>query len=158
VLAERLNATCDLEGKTVIDIGCGKGSFLKRLCAVCSADGIGFDKSFEDTRGEAVSGVRFINDWFQDADADMKSAFVSCRRVIERIAEPVAFLRALRVHPGIQPETVFYFEAPNTLYMLRDLGIWDLIYEHVSYFTPISLRASFEIAGFEVLDAGTESG
>ena len=30
---------------------------------------------------------------------------------------------------------MFYFEVPNALYTLRDLGIWDLIYEHVSYFT-----------------------
>jgi SAM-dependent methyltransferase len=158
LLAERLNATYGLQEKTVIDIGCGKGSFLKRLCAVSGANGIGFDKSFEETRGEAVSGVRFVNDWFQDTYADMKPALVSCRHVIEHIAEPVAFLRALRAHPGIQPETVFYFEAPNALYTLRDLGIWDLIYEHVSYFTPPSLRAAFEIAGFEVLDAGTEFG
>jgi 2-polyprenyl-3-methyl-5-hydroxy-6-metoxy-1,4-benzoquinol methylase len=71
------------------------------------ADGIGFDKSFEMTRGEAVPGVRFVNDWFQNAYADVQPDFVSCRHVIEHIAEPVAFLRALRAHPAIQPETVF---------------------------------------------------
>ena len=59
------------------------------------------------TRGEAVPGVRFVNDWFQNAYADVQPDFVSCRRVIEHIAEPVAFLRALRAHPAIQPETVF---------------------------------------------------
>lgn len=158
VLAERLNATYALDGKTIVDIGCGKGSFLKRLCAMSGANGIGFDKSFEETRGEAVLGVRFVNDWFQDAYADVQPDFVSCRHVIEHIAEPVAFLRALRAHPGIQPKTVFYFEAPNALYTLRDLGIWDLIYEHVSYFTPSSLRKAFEAAGFEVLDTGTSFG
>ena len=157
-LAERLNATYALEGKTIIDIGCGKGSFLKRLCAVSGADGIGFDKSFEMTRADAVPGVRFVNDWFGDTYTDAQPDFVSCRHVIEHIAEPVAFLRALRAHPAIQPETVFYFEAPNALYTLRDLGIWDLIYEHVSYFTPPSLRKAFEAAGFEVLDTGTSFG
>jgi SAM-dependent methyltransferase len=157
-LAERLSSTYSLAGKMVVDIGCGKGDFLKRLCAASRARGIGFDKSFEEHRGEAIAGVRFVNDWFGEAYADLRPDFVSCRHVIEHIAEPVAFLRTLRAHPGIGPETVFYFEAPNALYTLRDLGIWDLIYEHVSYFTPLSLRVAFEAAGFEVLDAGTSFG
>src|SRR5690606_33145126 len=34
---------------------------------------------------------------------------------------------------------------------LRQLGIWDIIYEHCSYFSPQSLAAVFERNGFEVL-------
>lgn len=157
-LAARLSSTYALAGKTVIDVGCGKGDFLKRLCAVSHAEGIGFDKSFEEDRGAAVPGVRFINDWFGDAYADLRPDLVSCRHVIEHIADPVAFLRMLGAHPGIRSETVFYFEVPNALYTLRDLGIWDLIYEHVSYFTPQSLCHAVEAAGFEVRDAGTSFG
>src|SRR6185503_2655419 len=33
----------DLAGKTVVEIGCGKGEFLSLLCAVSGARGIGFD-------------------------------------------------------------------------------------------------------------------
>lgn len=157
-LTQRLSRTYALAGKTAIDVGCGKGDFLKRLCASCGAMGIGFDKSFEEDRGAAVSGVRFVNDWFGEAYADLRPDFLSCRHVIEHIAEPLAFLQALRGHPGIRPETVFYLEVPNALYTLRDLGIWDLIYEHVSYFTGQSLRTAVEVAGFEVLNAGTSFG
>jgi SAM-dependent methyltransferase len=157
-LAERLSNTYALSGKTVVDVGCGKGDFLKRLCAVSGAEGIGFDKSFEEDRGAAISGVRFVNDWFGDAYADLRPDLVCCRHVIEHIADPMAFLRALRAHPGIAPETVFYFEVPNALYTLRDLGIWDLIYEHVSYFTAQSLRFAVDAAGFDVVNAGTSFG
>lgn len=157
-LADRLNDTYTLKGKTVIDIGCGKGDFLKRLCSVSGARGIGFDKSFEDNRGDEIDGVSFVNDWFGDSYPDLKPDFISCRHVVEHIAEPVAFLRELRSHPGVRPDTVFYFEVPNALYTLRDLGIWDLIYEHVSYFTPLSLSAACEVAGYDVLDAGTSFG
>ena len=157
-LVERLRTTYLLAGKTVVDIGCGKGNFLKRLCLASGAEGVGFDKSFEENRNEVSSGVRFIKDWFHNSYADIRPDFVSCRHVIEHIAEPVAFLLALRLHPGIGPETVFYFECPNALYTLRDLGIWDLIYEHVSYFTPPSLRTAFEVAGFEVLNEETSFG
>ena len=157
-LAERLSRTYALAGKTVVDVGCGKGHFLEQLCVTGGAQGVGFDKSFEANRGEAVPGVRFVNDWFDEAYSDLHPDLLCCRHVLEHIAEPVAFLRMLCAHPGVRSETVFYFEVPNALYTLRDLGIWDLIYEHVSYFTQPSLRAAFETAGFEVLDAGTAFG
>jgi SAM-dependent methyltransferase len=157
-LAQRLSSTYSISGRTVVDIGCGKGDFLKRLCMINDAKGVGFDKSFDESRSEAVPGVRFVNDWFSETYADLRPDLVVCRHVLEHIAEPMAFLRALRAHPGIRQETVFYFEVPNALYTLRDMGIWDLIYEHASYFTPSSLRAAFETAGFAVLDAGTSFG
>ncbi len=135
-LVDRLSRSYALSGKTVVDIGCGKGDFLKRLCAVSGARGIGFDKSFEEDRGETPENLQFINDWFSDAYPNVRPDFVSCRHVLEHISEPIAFLQALLAHPGISSETVMYFEVPNALYTLRDLGIWDLIYEHVSYFTP----------------------
>ncbi|TWI22590.1 class I SAM-dependent methyltransferase [Mesorhizobium tianshanense] len=157
-LAERLSTAYALKGKLAVDVGCGKGDFLKRLCSASGARGIGFDRSFEDNRGENVAGVEFINDWFGDAYPDVRPDFVSCRHVLEHIAEPIAFLQGLRSHPGVEPSTVFYIEVPNALYTLRDMGIWDLIYEHISYFTPHSLRAAMETAGFEVLDEGESFG
>ena len=80
-LAERLSRTYALSGKTIVDTGCGKGDFLKRLSLISGAQGIGFDKSFEDNRGEAVPGVRFINDWFGDSYADLRPDLVVCRQV-----------------------------------------------------------------------------
>ena len=45
-----------------------------------------------------------------------------------------------------------FFEVPNSLYTLRDGGIWDLIYEHRSYFSPLSLARIFWGCGFEPLE------
>jgi hypothetical protein len=42
-------------------------------------------------------------------------------------------------------------EVPNALYTLRDMGIWDLIYEHCGYYTPASLHTLFARGGFTVL-------
>src|SRR6185437_4556805 len=148
-LTRRLSATYDLGGKLIVDVGCGKGGFLIRLCAASDAKGIGFDKSFE-PRPDEVPGVRFVRDWFDRAYTGDPPDLVTCRHVLEHIVEPVAFLRALKDQPSIRPDTVFYFEVPNALYTLRDLGIWDLIYDHVSYFTPTSFRKAVELAGFEV--------
>lgn len=153
-LAQRLNETYRLAGKTIIDVGCGKGHFLNRLCSLSSATGIGFDRSFDAAWNEPAAGVRFIQDYFGPAYADVRPDLVTCRHVLEHVSDPVDFLRALQSHPGIGPETAFYFEVPNALFMLREARIWDLIYEHFSYFTPNSLRLTLEQAGFEIIGEG----
>jgi hypothetical protein len=55
-------------------------------------------------------------------------------------------------------ETIVFFEVPNVLYTLRDMGIWDIIYEHCSYFSPHSLAHLFGEIGFEVLDVSAVFG
>ena len=154
-LALRLGRTYRLAGRLVVDVGCGKGDFLKRICLKTGARGIGFDKSFERDRAEAVDGVEFVGQWFEPSSRpEIRPALVTCRHVLEHVAEPSSFLAGLGAHPGIGSETIFYVEVPNALYTLRDMGIWDLIYEHVSYFTSNSLRAVMRDAGFEILNEG----
>jgi len=41
--------------------------------------------------------------------------------------------------------------VPNALWTVRQLGIWDIIYEHCSYYSPVSLAHLFAQAGFQVL-------
>jgi hypothetical protein len=43
-----------------------------------------------------------------------------------------------------------FFEVPNALYTLRRLFIWDIIYEHTSYFTSPALETTFARDGFRV--------
>jgi hypothetical protein len=51
-----------------------------------------------------------------------------------------------------------FFEVPNGLHTLEHGGIWDIIYEHFSYFTPSSLRRAFQEAGFEELSIASAYG
>ena len=48
-------------------------------------------------------------------------------------------------------DSVVFFEVPNVMFTLKDLGIWDLIYEHCGYFSISSLAHLFETCGFKVL-------
>jgi hypothetical protein len=139
---------CNLRGKSLVEIGCGQGAFLKALCAAGSNQGTGFDPSY---RGASSSGsARFVRDVFDVSTCTAAVDFLCCRHALEHFADPVGFLRDLRGTLGEQRTTVF-FEVPNGLYTLRDLGVWDLIYEHVSYFCESSLARAFEQSGFEVL-------
>ena len=48
--------------------------------------------------------------------------------------------------------TVVYLEVPNALYTVQQDGIWDITYEHCSYYTPTSLTYLLNACGFDILD------
>jgi len=47
-------------------------------------------------------------------------------------------------------DTIVFFEVPNVGYTLEYLGIWDLIYEHRSFFSKGSLAFLFKACGFSI--------
>lgn len=139
-----------LHARHIIDIGCGKGDFLKLMCDLGSNRGTGFDTSYVPTAEDNTrDDVQFVRDFFNEDYAHYPADFITCRHVLEHIPQPLPFLQNIRRIIG-ERNTPVYFEVPNALFTLRDMGIWDIIYEHCSYFTPDSLRALFGAAGFEV--------
>ncbi len=159
-LAERLIERYDIRHKDIIEIGCGKGDFLRQICHSGNNRGLGFDKSFvpDPTHDAPDSEVRFVVDFFSELYAHEPADLIVCRHVLEHIENPRAFIADLRRVIGNHRQPTVYFEVPNALWTLRDLGIWDIIYEHCSYFTPASLVYLFEASGFETLDVREEFG
>lgn len=140
----------DLHGKTIIDIGCGKGDFLKLICGLGNNRGVGFDPSYV-FDGTEPSHLRFVQDFYSEKYTDIPADLVCCRQVLEHIEDPARFVAMVKRAAGAREGVRVFFEAPNALYTLRDMGIWDLIYEHVSYFSPTSLARTFERQGMHVL-------
>ncbi|NBC17464.1 MAG: methyltransferase domain-containing protein [Bacteroidetes bacterium] len=153
-LAEHLVERYDLHGKDVIDIGCGKGDFLELLCEKGVRQGIGFDPSYDPELTENGTGhdVTVIRDYYSEAYTDYHADLVTCRHVLEHVPDPTAFLRSVRHTVGDRAETGVFFEVPNVRATLHDLAIWDLIYEHCSYFSAASLEYLFAHSGFVVQD------
>lgn len=153
-LARRLVERHDLRGKHVVEVGAGGGHFLARLCEIGDNRGTGFDPSHDADHADPALGgrVRVVRGEFSAETAGERVDLLCCRHVLEHIAEPRAFLRGLRRALEGQPDAVVYFEVPDSYLILRQLSIWDVIYEHCGYFVPESLRAMFEGCGFEVLD------
>ena len=152
-LARRLIDQYDLHEKHIIEIGCGKGEFLNLMCELGDNQGVGFDPSFEPDRAglENAGRIKFIQDVYSSKYADYQADFLCSRHVLEHIQHPGEFLQEIRQSIGNE-RTVIYFEVPNVLYTLRDMGIWDLLYEHVSYFSSRSLAFLFTVNGFRVLN------
>jgi len=146
-LASRLTHTYGLDGKLLLEIGCGRGEFLEKLCAGGRNRGLGFDGGYGGplTRGS----MRFISDGFSPERVDGAVDFICARHVLEHVHRPRAFLEGIRAVArrgcGAAP---LYLEVPNGAWILQELRVWDVIYEHCSYFTGPALRQLATRTGF----------
>ncbi len=154
-LANTIVEKYNIQNKSVIDVGCGQGDFLKMVCDVGNNKGFGFDPSFRDEKrqdGSISADLEIIKDYYSPKYSNYSADLLCCRHVLEHIFEPGQFMQSIRTALQNRKDAVLFFEVPNVLYTLRDMGIWDLIYEHYSYFNSFSITNLFKCSGFEVLD------
>jgi SAM-dependent methyltransferase len=156
-LAERLIEQYDLRGKTVLEIGCGKGEFLALLCRLGGNRGIGFDPGYIPGRLELDEGadVHVIRDYYSEKYAEHRADFVCCKMTLEHIPDVGAFVSTVRRAVGDDAVPVF-FQIPNADRILEEGAFEDIYYEHCSYFTADALKHLFERCGFSVLSLGAE--
>jgi len=153
-LAERLVDHFGLHDKHVTEIGCGKGEFLRMLCALGNNQGTGFDPSYEPDRvmEDIDHRITVVRDFFSGQLLRSEEDLVACRFTFEHLSDPGGLLTTLRGAVGDNTRTGVFFEVPNALSIFRDGVIWDIIYEHCSYFSSESLAHVFVTHGFEVRD------
>ena len=153
-LADHWVQRYDLRGKSVVEIGCGKGEFLVEMVRAGVGRGVGIDPGIRPERvaEDAAGQVRWIQGFFPQDLPVLDADAVICRHTLEHIAPVGDFMRQIRSALGERRETAVLFELPGTLHVLRDTWFWDTYYEHCSYFTAGSLARLFRTTGFEVLD------
>jgi len=157
-LASRLVERHDLYNKDIIEIGCGKGFLISLLCRLGNNRGVGFDPAYTEKENDSdvKDQVRFIQDFYTEKYGNYQSDLIVCRQVLEHIQNPKYFLNMIRKTIGNRLNTHVFFEVPNALQTFQRLYIWDIIYEHCSYFTPNSLSLIFSSCGFRVCELTEE--
>jgi hypothetical protein len=150
-LAKGLIERYDLYNKDIVEIGAGKGDFLLMMTEMGNNRGWGFDPSYVPDEAYSSDKVTFVLDYYSEKHTDYKADIITCRHVLEHIEDPDQFIETVRKAVGDRKDTIVYFEVPNALFTLKRGGIWDIIYEHCSFFTPQSLAYLFEKHGFDVL-------
>jgi SAM-dependent methyltransferase len=145
----------NLRGKRIIEIGCGKGEFLKLICGLGGSSGVGFDPSFVPGRGEesnTAERIEFIADYYSEKYAHYQGDMICCRMTLEHIHETAGLVQTVRRSIGNRDKTVVFFQVPDATRIFQDCAFEDIYYEHCSYFSPGSLARLFRLAHFDLLD------
>ena len=138
-----------LRDKTIIEIGCGQGEFLSLLCRLSSNRAFGYDPGLRQERVVRENGIELRRARFERSQVDHDCDLIICRQVLEHLESPYDLLETISQALEAQPRVALFFEVPNALYTFEQMGIWDIIYEHCSYFTPHSLARLFSRTGFK---------
>ena len=150
-LADHLVTERGIRTGRIVEVGCGKGGFLRKLLAHPgnTCDAVGFDPAYTGPAEIMGGRARFVTDFYGPETAVPADA-VTCRHVIEHIPEPLDLLRTVRAGVGASGGTRVFFETPCAEWILRNRVPWDFFYEHCSLFTAGSLALALERAGFAV--------
>lgn len=140
-----------VRGKNIVEVGCGKGYFLRKLVEADPGNrGVGFDSSYEGPASELEGRLRFHREFYGAQELNPPPDALVCRHVIEHVPDPAAMLRSLRRSMEAGSRALVFFETPDLDWILENQVIWDFFYEHCSLFTAGSLARAFRAAGFVV--------
>jgi SAM-dependent methyltransferase len=149
-LASDLITRHALQGKRILEVGCGQGDFLTLLCEQAGANGVGYDTSYEGPRTRLGGRVRFVDRYVSADDIAEQFDLVVCRHVVEHIGAIGEFLVGLRAIAEQCGNAVTVIETPNFEWTARNGCFWDVFYEHCNYFTKPCLAYLCRLAGFSV--------
>jgi SAM-dependent methyltransferase len=147
---------------TVVDIGCGDGSFLKELHALGFEKLVGFDQSPGLERARELGFGKFyragVNDFLNDAQTGSRANAVVMINVLEHVPEPLTLLR--RLHEVLPEGALLCITVPNDFSPLQRAFLevkrhepWFVwLPDHLNYFSFDTLRGALARTGYEVLD------
>jgi 2-polyprenyl-3-methyl-5-hydroxy-6-metoxy-1,4-benzoquinol methylase len=152
--AEEFVARFSLVGKSILEVGCGEGSYLEIL-RECGVATVGVEPSPAQATLARDRGFD-VETGLVDADRIIKGApydgFVT-REVLEHVPDIKGFLLGIR--RNMRVGACGLVEVPNLEKLLREKRFYDFIPEHVNYFTRRTLRLALELSGFTVVDVFT---
>lgn len=127
-------------GKTLIEVGCGKGFFLEFL----RKEGYqitGIDPAYEGMNPNIIKA------YFDDR-LGISAEGIILRHVLEHIPDPVAFLSSIAKANG--GKGLIYIEVPCFDWICQKRAWFDIYYEHVNYFRLVDFCKMFS----SILDCG----
>lgn len=126
-----------IEGKKVVEVGCGKGVFFEMMLNA-GIDCWGFDPTYEG------KNQRIKKEYFDEKQNDINADVIIMRHTLEHIPQPFSFLHTIA---RANHYTGFLFvEVPTFDWIVKKNAFWDIFYEHCNYFTETSLGSIFDYA------------
>lgn len=150
-LAVNITAHHGLREASVLEVGCGKGDFLKLFCRLSGSRGRGFDPTYSPGPPRPGRNVTFFPRYIADRDLGEPIDALFCRHVIEHVPQIGEFLQKLHLMAKHARCPLVVLETPLFEWIVRNQCSWDVFYEHCNYFTAPALRHLCRKAGFRVI-------
>lgn len=128
-------------GSKLVEVGCGKGAFLKIVRNDDYFDYEGFDYIY-DGNDERIQ-KRYLN-----VNDEISADIVVLRHTLEHINNPYIFLNLLK--KIFTSNSMIFIEVPQFEWIIKNKVLFDFTYEHVNYFTKkalLSIFSSVELSG-----------
>lgn len=151
---ELLN-TFDLKGKKILEVGCGKGEFLKIWKGYdVHAVGIEYDQELVDrANGEGMEVYKaYADDESIKIPGAPYDAFVQFN-FLEHQPYPNDMVKC--IYNNLTEDGVGLVTVPSLEYILKYDGYYELIKDHIAYYSEESLKFLFQKNGFEIVDCHT---
>ena len=123
------------KNKKIVEIGCGKAFFLKKLWEN-EFNAVGFDPAYEG------DDPRIVKDYYSSKYPEIQADLIILRHTLEHIANPDIFLQSIA--DATNSLTQIYIEVPSFEWILKRKAFWDIFYEHCNYFTEQRLKSFFD--------------
>lgn len=150
-LIHRLAQVPGVRGGRILEVGCGKGDFLREAAATTGARADGYDTSYEGPPIEDNGRIRFFSSYVSASNVDGRYDAVICRHVVEHVPGIGAFLKELAGIARAAGDPLVVVETPRFEWIVENRCLWDVFYEHCNYFTQPALAHLARLAGFKVV-------
>ena len=140
-----------LEGKSILEVGCGKGEFLSLLNS-CNVAAVGLENSLASVKVCADNGLSVINGYIDSKHFKLNNVFDGfvMFNYLEHLPNPKDVLKGIA--NNLNPEAVGIIEVPNSDMLFSENLHSEFMLDHIFYFTRKTLINLIEQCGFEVLD------
>lgn len=154
--------TYHLQGKKILEIGAGKGGFLKTLKEMSEYNvqeyGIENNAEFVKTARE-MYGVNVVQGFIDNEDMYIEDApfdaFMSFAYPA-RLIDPNTMLRC--VYNNLTSDGIGLVMVPSLEHLCKPGGYFDIVSDHIAYYSYNTLRFLMEHNGFLVLEEGEVAG
>ena len=145
----------NLKGKKILEVGCGKGEFL-RIWKDYDVRAVGIEYDQELVTRARNEGMEVYKAYADDADTKLPEApydaFVQFN-FLEHQPYPNDMLQC--IYNNLTEDGVGLVTVPSLEYILKYDGYYELIKDHIAYYSEETLKFLFQKNGFEVVDCHT---
>jgi cyclopropane fatty-acyl-phospholipid synthase-like methyltransferase len=141
-----------LEGKKIIEIGCGRGEYLSIMSQV-GAETYGLEYSKDSVNQCIKSGLRAQAGFIENEKHKIRGAPFDAFFILnffEHLPSPNDLLRV--VSNNLKDDAVGIVEVPNFDMILKKKLFSEFTTDHLMYFTKDTLTTALALNGFDVLE------